>query len=151
MQPSLSAQQGQVTGPAVTFSTRKYNDVRFLATCSMRMETAAILILRKVLNPDFPAHQAIIDQSEASMPHQEANSPPAASPAPVNAAVLNRTGIKRERGAKDTSGSKAVKTEPGSSNGRSNRQVECVDLSNMVAPVTSRARRGQKSECIDLT
>ena len=117
----------------------------------MRMETAAILILRKVLNPDFPAHQAIVDQAEALTPHQEANSFQAASPAPVNAAAINRTGIKRERKANDTSASKAVKTEPGSSSGRSNRQVECVDLSNVMPPATGRARRHQKSECIDLT
>ena len=57
MQPSLSAQAGQVTGPPVTFSTVRYQTVSVLADLSMRMETAAILVLRKVLNPDIPSHQ----------------------------------------------------------------------------------------------
>lgn len=57
MQPSLSAQAGRVTGPPVTYSPYVYQTVQVLGELSMRMETAAILILRKVLNPDLPAHQ----------------------------------------------------------------------------------------------
>lgn len=57
MQPSLSAQAGCVTGPPVTFSNIVYQRIRTLAEFRMQMETAAILILRKVLNPDIPAHQ----------------------------------------------------------------------------------------------
>lgn len=57
MQPSLTAQAGRVTGPPVTFSNTMYQHIRTLAELSMQMETAAILILRKVLNPDIPAHQ----------------------------------------------------------------------------------------------
>ena len=57
MQPSLSAQAGRVTGPPVTYSNTVYQPIRTLVELSMQMETAAILILRKVLNPDIPAHQ----------------------------------------------------------------------------------------------
>lgn len=57
MQPSLSAQAGRVTGPPLNFSSTIYQHVRTLAELSMQMETAAILILRKVLDPDIPAHQ----------------------------------------------------------------------------------------------
>ena len=57
MQPSLSAQAGRVTGPPVTFSTARYQTISVLADLNMKMETAAILVLRKVLNPDIPAHQ----------------------------------------------------------------------------------------------
>lgn len=57
MQPSLSAQAGRVTGAPVTYSPHVYQTIQGLADLSMRMETAAILILRKVLNPDTPAHQ----------------------------------------------------------------------------------------------
>lgn len=57
MQPSLSAQAGRVTGPPVTYSRTVYRTIQVVAELSMRMETAAILMLRKVLNPDIPAHQ----------------------------------------------------------------------------------------------
>lgn len=59
MQPSLSAQAGRVTGPPITYSPHVYQTIQVLADLSMRMETAAILILRKVLDPDIPAHQVI--------------------------------------------------------------------------------------------
>lgn len=59
MQPSLSAQAGGVTGPPVTYSPYVYQTVQVLDELTMQMETAAILILRKVLNPDIPAHQVI--------------------------------------------------------------------------------------------
>ena len=65
MQPSLSAQSGNITGPPVKFSQTVYGKVRDLAVLDLRMETAAILVLRKVLDPEIPAHQAIIDRSQA--------------------------------------------------------------------------------------
>lgn len=65
MQPSLSAQQGEVVGKPIRFSSKVYKTVRSLMKCTIRMETAPILVLRKLLNPDIPAHQAIINQSEA--------------------------------------------------------------------------------------
>ena len=162
MQPSLSAQQGAITGPAITFCTKKYVEGHHLATCTMRMETASILILRKVLNPDIPAHQAIIDQSEAAAPQQEATSPVGATPAAAHASRSNTsikkerrsthgTGIKRERTADAGSSSKAVKREPGSGSGVAQQTPECIDLSGIMIPAGNGARRQQKAECIDLT
>lgn len=71
MRPSLKAEAGDVVGRPVTFSTTRYTSIGSLATLSMRMETAAILTLRKVLNPANAAHQAIIDASTAAMRDEE--------------------------------------------------------------------------------
>lgn len=163
MQPSLSAQQGAITGPAITFCTKKYVEGHHLATCTIRMETASILILRKVLNPDLPPHQAIIDQSEAAAPQQKATSPVSATPAAAYAASRSNTsvkkerrsshstGIKRERTADAGSSSKAVKREPGSSSGVAQQTPVCIDLSGIIILAGSSARRQQKAEGIDLT
>lgn len=163
MQPSLSAQQGAITGPAITFCTKKYVEGHHLATCTLRMETASILILRKVLNPDLPAHQAIIDQSEAAASQQEATSPVGATPAAAHAASgsntsvkkerrsSNSTGIKRERTADAGSSSKTVKREPGSGSGVAQQTPECIDLSSIMIPAGNRSRRQREAECIDLT
>lgn len=77
MRPSLKADSGDVVGQPITFSTTRYDKIRHMATLSMRMETAAILTLRKVLNPELPAHQAIINASTAAMqPEQSSSSAP---------------------------------------------------------------------------
>ena len=72
MRPSLKADSGDIVGKPFTFSTQLYTKIRHLATLSMRMETAAILTLRKVLNPELPAHQAIINASTTAMQADQA-------------------------------------------------------------------------------
>lgn len=78
----------------------------------MRMETAATLILCKVLNPDFPLHKAIIDQSQPEDGQEgssDQNIPPVAA---SNEVSSNRVGIKRERTANSPGAHKAIKREP---------------------------------------
>ncbi|KAL3156154.1 hypothetical protein ABBQ32_012443 [Trebouxia sp. C0010 RCD-2024] len=142
MQPSLTAQAGRVTGPPVTFSNTMYQHIRTLAELSMQMETAAILILRKVLNPDIPAHQAIIDQSQ--VPDEEEGEGESAE-SPINDATTSRSaaddlratggdssrGVKRKiKPEKSQTQSKVVKAEPQNSRAYSSvrGQSEVIDL-----------------------
>ncbi|KAL3152812.1 hypothetical protein ABBQ38_012394 [Trebouxia sp. C0009 RCD-2024] len=141
MQPSLSAQAGRVTGPPLNFSSTIYQHVRTLAELSMQMETAAILILRKVLDPDIPAHQAIIDQSQvpddeegegesAESPINHATSRSAADDLGATGGDSSR-GVKREiKPEKSQTQSKVVKSEPQSSSAYSSvrGQSEVIDL-----------------------
>ena len=76
MRPSLKADSGDIVGKPFSFSTTRYEKIRHVATLSMRMETAAILTLRKVLNPELPAHQAIINASTAAMRADQAGELP---------------------------------------------------------------------------
>lgn len=65
LQPSLSAKAGGViAGPPLTYSTNMYERVRLLAEVNLKRETAATLVLRKVLDPENPDHQAVIDSSQ---------------------------------------------------------------------------------------
>lgn len=95
----------------------------------MRMESAAILILRKVLNPDFPLHQAIIDRSQAPDEHEgssDQNIPLVA----VGNGATSRVGIKRERTTSSpVNSNRAVKREPNGAPRRSSiEDDECIDL-----------------------
>ena len=47
------------------FVNYSYLDVQCLAEGTIRIETATTLLLRKILDPAKPAHQAILDQSAA--------------------------------------------------------------------------------------
>lgn len=93
------------------------------------METAAILMLRKVFNPDLPMHQAIIDQSQPPEEHEgstDQNFPPVA----VSSDATSRVGVKRERTASNpASNNRAIKREPTGVFGRSSiEDDECIDL-----------------------
>lgn len=132
MQPSLSAQQGHVVGKPVIFSN-KSKKVRVLATCNMRMETAATLVLRKVLDPNIASHQAIIDQSAEphEVPHCDSRE---VVPATVISSVQKRlpaprVGVKRERASSTSAPSRIVKREPAAMyTCSSTAQLECIDL-----------------------
>lgn len=65
-QPCLSVQEGQVTDPPVVFVTIPIRHVCLLAVWHLRVKTATILTLQKVLNPNLAAHQASVDQVEAA-------------------------------------------------------------------------------------
>ena len=95
----------------------------------MRMETAAILILRKVLNPDFPPHKAIIDQSQPE-DEQEGSSDQNIPPVAVsNDVSSNRVGIKRERTGNSPGAHRAIKREPTGVFSRTDAdENECIDL-----------------------
>lgn len=130
LKPSLSTQQGQAITGVVNYNTKKYVSVKLLATCSMRMETAAILMLRKVLNPDFPLHQAIIYQSQAPEEQEDStdqNIPPIA----VSSELTSNRAVKRERTASSPSANRRViKREPRGVFSRSCDAEEdgCIDL-----------------------
>ena len=106
MQPSLSAQSGNITGPPVKFSQTVYGKVRDLAVLDLRMETAAILVLRKVLDPEIPEHQAIIDRSQEQAEGQGES----AARNDSQAAGGNPRGIKRVK-TEQAQGNRAVKTD----------------------------------------
>ena len=133
MQPSLSAQQGQVVGQPVIFSDKIYKKVRVLATCNMRMETAATLVLRKVLNPDIASHQAIIDQS--AEPHEAPQNDshqviPATEVSTVHKRLpAQQVGIKREHTTSTSASSRMIKREPAAlCTCSSAARLECIDL-----------------------
>ncbi|KAK9824726.1 hypothetical protein WJX74_001445 [Apatococcus lobatus] len=67
MLPSLKADSGKTVGQPFNFDMTRFDIVCRLATMSMRMETAAVLTLRKVLNPENIAHKAIMDASRAAI------------------------------------------------------------------------------------
>ena len=130
LKPSLSTQQGQALPGVVKYSTKKYVTVKLLATCSMRMETAAILMLRKVLNPDFPLHQAIIDQSQAPE-EQEGSTDQNVPPIAVSSEMTSNRAVKRERTTTSPSANhRVVKREPIGVFSRSCDAEEdgCIDL-----------------------
>ena len=133
MQPSLSAQHGQVVGKPVIFSNKLYKKVCVLATCHMRMETAAILVLRKILNPNNASHQAIIDQSEEMNDgHQHSShgtAPPAAVSNVHSRLPAPQAGVKRQRTTSTHGPSRPVKREPIAVSKASRAvQHECIDL-----------------------
>ena len=94
------------------------------------METAAILILRKVLNPDFPLHQAIIDQSEEPEEEDQEGSSNQNVPAAANdtAASSARVGIKRERSSMGCVPNRAIKREANSRTAPANEDFGVIDL-----------------------
>lgn len=155
MQPSLSAQQGEVVGKPIKFTKHVYKTVRTLMKCTIRMETATTLVLRKILNPDIPAHQAIINQSESpaqnsangngsltqtstgkktrrqTAPSTDIKQDPHATVTdPNNTALEPRHGRKRGLASTDVAPNTRVKTEP-----------VCLHTNSLAA----------HSECIDLT
>lgn len=99
------------------------------------METASILVLRKVLDPDIPSHQDIIDRSQPPEDEEEgegqsvprtAASQPASNP---RSAGQSSRGVKRIK-AEQGQSNRAVKTEPGQTASRSQNsgQSAVIDL-----------------------
>lgn len=139
MQPSLSAQAGTVIGPPVTYSNKRHQTVRQLADLNMRMETAAILVLRKVLDPEDPAHQAIIDRSQPPDEQEEGQGEsaesPAAAAAPSNpmGTGLSPRGTKRRVKEEKLHSNKAIKPEPSQTarNRNSGGQSAVIDLTSL--------------------
>ena len=137
LQPSLAAKAGDVmAGPPVTFSTHVYRSLRVLTKLELRMETAAILVLRKVLDPENPAHQRIIDASQPPDEQEEGEgesandtSAAASTSSPIGNALSPR-GTKRRVKAERTQSNKAVKPEPNQTprNQNSGGQADVIDL-----------------------
>lgn len=76
MLPSLKADSGSIVGQPITFTTIRYDKICRLAALSMRMETAAILKLRRILDPQNAAHKAIFRASIAAMRSEQTASSP---------------------------------------------------------------------------
>lgn len=137
LQPSLAAKAGDVmAGPPVTFSTHVYRSLRVLTKLELRMETAAILVLRKVLDPENPAHQRIIDASQPPDEQEEGegesanDTSAAASTSSPTGNALSPRGTKRRVKAERTQSNKAVKPEPNQTprNQNSGGQADVIDL-----------------------
>ncbi|DBA83005.1 hypothetical protein WJX77_011326 [Trebouxia sp. C0004] len=143
LQPSLAAKAGDVVAaPPITFSTNVYQTVRVLTKLKLRMETAAILVLRKVLDPENPAHQRIIDASQPPDEQEEgggesANVTSAAAAAASTSSPigngLSPRGTKRRVKAERTQRNKAVKPEPNQTprNRNSGGQADVIDLTGL--------------------
>ncbi|KAK9824740.1 hypothetical protein WJX74_003623 [Apatococcus lobatus] len=129
MRPSLKADSGDIVGKPFTFSTTRYDKVRHLATLSLRMETAAILTLRKVLNPKLPAHQAIINASTAAMrTEQIASSAPGQPSAVLGSGDIPRDAVRNQASSAGPSRpGTAVSSKPAGI--KRNVKSEMVDLS----------------------
>lgn len=113
LQPSLSAKAGNVVpGPPMTFSTNIYEHVRMLAELNLKMETAAILVLRKVLDPENPDHQAIIDSSQPPHEPEEGGDESADATATGRSPGDATRGTKRRVKSETMQSNKAVKPEP---------------------------------------
>ena len=93
----------------------------------MRMETAAILILRKVLDPDNPAHQAIIDSSHPPEEEEEGEAESPGTALQRNTEGSSRRGTKRKVKAEKGQSNKAIKPEL-SPVLRGNATAEIIDL-----------------------
>ena len=105
LQPSLSAKAGNVVpGPPMTFSTNIYDHVRMLAELNLKMETAAILVLRKV--------QAIIDSSQPPHEPEEGGDESADATATGRSPGDATRGTKRRVKSETMQSNKAVKPEP---------------------------------------
>ncbi len=138
LQPSLAAKAGDVVAePPITFNTHVYRSLRVLANLKLRMETAAILVLRKVLDPENPAHQRIIDASQPPDEQEEGEgeslnvtSAAAASTSSPMGNGLSPRGTNRRVKAEKPQSNKAVKPEPNQTprNRNSGGQADVIDL-----------------------
>jgi len=125
-----------VAEPPITFSTNVYQTIRILTNLTLRMETAAILVLRKVLDPENPAHQRIIDASQPPDEQEEGEgesanvtSAAASTSSPIGNGLSPR-GTKRRVKAEKSQSNKAVKPEPNQTprNQNSGGQADVIDL-----------------------
>jgi len=125
-----------VADPPITFSTNVYQTIRILTKLTLRMETAAILVLRKVLDPENPAHQRIIDASQPPDEQEEGEgesanvtSAAASTSSPIGSGLSPR-GTKRRVKAEKSQSNKAVKPEPNQTprNQNSGGQADVIDL-----------------------
>jgi len=113
LQPSLSAKAGGViAGPPLTYSTNMYERVRLLAEVNLKRETAAILVLRKVLDPENPDHQAVIDSSQPPDEQEEGGDESADATATGRSPGDAARGTKRRVKSETMQSNKAVKSEP---------------------------------------
>ena len=104
--------------------------VQELAVWDLRMETAATLTLRKVLNHDNPIHQSIMQASQSPEEQEGRGGASAAVPSTVSAVGDSTRGLKR------------IKLEPT----QLNRPVK-----QNLFPTAKRQRSLQQPDIIDLT
>lgn len=62
LQPSANTKVGKLNNDRVHWSNHKFIQGQLLFKAELRMETCPVLMLRKILNPEKPRHQAIIDR-----------------------------------------------------------------------------------------
>lgn len=125
-----------MVAPPITFSTNVYKRVRVLTNLTLRMETAAILVLRKVLDPENPAHQRIIDASQPPDEQEEGEGESAnvksaaASTSSLIGNGLSPRGTKRRVKAEKPQSNKAIKPEPNQTarNRNTGGQADVIDL-----------------------
>lgn len=140
-QPSLPAQAGSIVDK-LNFTKYDYLGFQPLAEVTIRMETATTLLLRKILDPAKPAHQAILEQS--------ASLEAAAEGLDQSAAFLPKTPNLRDAGRQPRGDLVALGRglkRPHDINQAGSVQIVKVET----AESRKRARAMAQSEIIDLT